>query len=118
MAEKSLMKNKMNSYGKTWHVWDTGHEGKLGTSLPMGEPMLGWSFSRDGEAKPDLVEKRDKKLKIDTAEARKQRADLKQHARPQSGVDDLKGRFARPTTDIPGVVDQKKASGGDKEAVE
>jgi hypothetical protein len=109
MAEKSLMKGKMNSYGKTWHVWDTGHEGKLGTALPMGEPMLGWSFSRDGEAKPDLVEKRDKKLKIDSAEVRKQRADLKQYAKPQSGVDDLKGRFSRPTSDIPGVADQRNA---------
>lgn len=109
VAEKSLMKGKMNSYGKTWHVWDTGHEGKLGTQLPLGEPRLGWSFSRDGEAIPELVEKRDKKLKIDSDEVRKQRADLRQYARPQSGVDDLKGKFDRPTTDIPGVTDQRHA---------
>jgi len=106
-AEKSLMKEKMNSYGKTWHVWNTGHEGKPGTALPLGAPMLGWSFSRDGEAIPGLVEKRDQKLKLNSEEARKQRADLKQYAKPQSGVDDLKGKFARPTRDIPGVVDQK-----------
>jgi hypothetical protein len=109
VAEKSLMKEKMNSYGKTWHVWNTGHEGKLGTALPLGEPMLGWSFSRDGEAIPALVEKRDKKLKINTPEVRKQRADLKQYAKPQSGVDDLRGKFSRPTTDIPGVIDQTNA---------
>jgi hypothetical protein len=106
-AEKSLMKEKMNSYGKTWHVWNTGHEGKPGTALPLGAPMLGWSFSRDGEAIPGLVEKRDQKLKLNSEQARKQRADLKQYAKPQSGVDDLKGKFARPTRDIPGVVDQK-----------
>jgi hypothetical protein len=29
-AEKALMKVKMNSYGKTWHVWNTGYEGKPG----------------------------------------------------------------------------------------
>jgi hypothetical protein len=33
--------------------------------------------------------------------------DLKQLAKPQSGVDDLKAKFGRPTTDIPSVVDQK-----------
>ena len=109
VAEKSLMKEKMNSYGKTWHMWNTGHEGKLGTALPLGEPMLGWSFNREGEAKPGLVEKRDKKLKINTPAMRKQRTDLEQYAKPQSGVDDLKGKFARPTTDIPGVIDQRSA---------
>lgn len=110
VAEKALMKGKMNSYGKTWHVWNTGYEGKPGDKLPLGEPMLAWSFNRDGEAVPGLVEKRDKKLKINSTEKRKQRADLKQFAKPQSGVDDLKGRFARPTQDIPGVIDQKSAS--------
>lgn len=110
VAEKALMKEKMNSYGKTWHVWNTGYEGKLGDKLPLGEPMLAWSFNRDGEAVPGLVEKRDKNMKINSVEKRKQRADLKQLAKPQSGVDDLKGRFARPTQDIPGVVDQKSAS--------
>ncbi|MBA4141810.1 MAG: OBAP family protein [Nitrosospira sp.] len=109
IAEKSLMKEKMNSYGKTWHVWNTGHEGKPGDRLPLGEPMLGWSFNRDGEAIPRLVEKRDEKLDIDTAEVRKERADLLQYARPQSGVDDLKGKFVRPTQDIPGVVDKTSA---------
>lgn len=107
VAEKELMKQKMNSYGKTWHVWNTGSEEKPGDNLPLGEPMLGWSFSRDGEAVPGLVEKRDRNMRINSAEKRKQRADLKQFARPQSGVDDLKGRFGRPTQDIPGVVDRK-----------
>ncbi|SFN72885.1 OBAP family protein [Nitrosospira briensis] len=107
VAEKELMKQKMNSYGKTWHVWNTGSEEKPGDNLPLGEPMLGWSFSRDGESAPGLVEKRDSNMRINSAEKRKQRADLKQFARPQSGVDDLKGRFGRSTQDIPGVVDQK-----------
>lgn len=109
IAEKALMKGKMNSYGKTWHVWNTGfYEGKAGGDmLPLGEPMLAWSFNRDGEAKPGLVKKRDKEMKIDSAQKRKERADLRQLARPQSGVDDLKGKFAGPTQDIPRVIDQK-----------
>jgi len=109
MAEKALMKEKMNSYGKTWHLWNTGYEGRPGDDLPLGEPMLGWSFNRDGEAVPGLVEKRDKKMKINTVEKRKQREDLKQLAKPQAGVDDLKDKFDRPTEAIPGVVDSKQA---------
>lgn len=104
-AEKSLMKTKMNSYGKTWHFWNTGMAGQAGDKLPLGDPMLAWSFNRDGEILPGLVEKRDKALSTDTGKKRQNRADLRTLAKPQSGVDDLKGKFGRPTSDIPGVVD-------------
>jgi hypothetical protein len=106
-AEKSLMKTKMNSYGKTWHFWNTGMAGQAGDRLPLGDPMLAWSFSRDGEILPGLVEKRDQALGTDTGRKRQDRADLRSLARPQSGVDDLKDRFNRPTREIPGVVDSK-----------
>lgn len=106
-AEKALMQSKMNSYGKTWHVWNTGHEGMPADKLPMGPAMLAWSFSRDGEAIPELIEKRDQRLAIDSAEKRQQRTNLQKLANPQSGVDDLKGKFDRPTQDIPGVIDKK-----------
>jgi hypothetical protein len=107
VAEKALMKSKMNSYGKTWHVWNTGHRAQPNDALPFGEPMLAWSFNRDGEVMPGLVEDRDKRMDLNTAATRERRADLKSMARPQSGVDDLKGKFARPTADIPGVVQLK-----------
>lgn len=110
VAEKSLMKMKMNSYGKTWHFWNTGHEGHQADKLPLGDPMLAWSFSREGEAMPGLVEKRDNKMGINSAKTRKDRADLRQLAKPQSGVDDLKGKFGRQTQDIPGVADKKNTS--------
>lgn len=106
-AEKSLMKSKMNSYGKTWHLWNTGATGQIPDKLPFGKPMLAWSFSRDGEATPGLVENRDKKLEVNSAKKRRERADLQALAKPQAGVDDLKGRFGRQTQDIPGVVDKK-----------
>jgi hypothetical protein len=109
-AEKSLMKSKMNSYGKTWHFWNTGQEGQLADKLPMGKPMLAWSFNRDGEANAGLVERRDKKMDVDTAQKRKDRDDLKALAKPQTGVDELKGKFGRQTTDIPGVIDKKTAA--------
>ena len=110
VAEKALMKKKMNSYGKTWHLWNTGMVGMQGDNLPLGEPMLAWSFNRDGEALPGLVEQRDKRMSIDSANLRRERADLGPLAHPQTGVDDLKGKFPRPTVDVPGVVDAKKGA--------
>jgi len=106
-AEHELMKKKMNSYGKTWHVWNTGANGKSGDSLPLGPAMLAWSFSRDGEMLPNLQEERDTRLKVKTAEKRKKRADLVKLAKPQSGVDDLKGKFGRASQEIPGVSDSR-----------
>ncbi len=105
VAEKELMKSKMNSYGKTWHTWSTSE----GAKMPLGEPMLAWSFNRDGEPQPGLVERRDQTLDINSTEVRESRADLRALAKPQEGVDALKGRFGRPTRDIPGVVDKAAA---------
>jgi hypothetical protein len=101
-AEKELMKGKMNSYGKTWHFWATDQ----GDKLPVGKPMLAWSFNHDGEAKPGLVENRDKQLGVNTNGKRRQRQELASLAKPQSGVDALKGRFAGATRPIPHVVDK------------
>jgi hypothetical protein len=98
------MKQKMNSYGKTWHFWNTGMEGEAGDKLPLGAPMLAWSFNRDGEILPGMLEKRDKAMDVDTAQTRRDRAELRALAKPQGGVDALKGAFGRPTQDIPGVA--------------
>ncbi|MDL0433735.1 OBAP family protein [Marinobacter sp. TBZ242] len=102
-AEHELMKSKINSYGKTWHTWDTAQTNSAEASLPLGEPSLAWSFNRDGEANPGLIEERDEDMNIDTAERRRARQDLVPLAKPQSGVDALHGEFPRPTSPIPGV---------------
>lgn len=106
IAEKELMEGKMNSYGKTWHVWSTRTAETEGDKLPLGDPMLAWSFNRDNEANPGLVENRDKRMDINSEEVRRKRNDLVPMANPQSGVDALKDMFPRPTKSIPGVVDQ------------
>lgn len=111
-AEHALMKQKMNSYGKTWHLWHTGQAGQAGDKLPLGEAMLAWSFNRDGELQPGLLQSRDRTLNTNTQEKRRQRADLTPLAKPQSGVDDLKGKFARPTRDIPGVTSSQGTQTG------
>jgi hypothetical protein len=109
IAEKELMKGKMNSYGKTWHVWNSAPFGQTGDKMPLGKPTLEWSFNRDGEALPGLVEQRDQRMDFSTREERQERADLSDLAKPQSGVDALKGKFSRPTRSLPGVVDKKAA---------
>ena len=109
IAEKELMRSKMNSYGKTWHTWDTGHGNEGGDMLPLGEPALAWSFNRFGEAAPGLVESRDQRMGIQSEERRRQRQDLIELANPQDGVDALKDAFERPTEPIPGVVDKSAA---------
>jgi hypothetical protein len=103
------MKKKMNSYGKTWHVWNTGMASMQADRLPLGTPELAWSFNRDGEAMPGLIEQRDRRLHISTAEKRKDREDLVPLAKPQTGVDQLKQSFMKTGTSIPGVVDKREA---------
>jgi len=106
MAEKELMKGKMNSYGKTWHVWNSAPFGKTGDKIPLGEPSLEWSFNHNGEALPGLVEQRDQRLNIKAGELRNQRAELSALAKSQMGVDALTGKFPGPTKPLSGVTDQ------------
>lgn len=93
MAEKELMRKKMNSYGKTWHVWNTGMHGQKGDELPLGRPELAWSFNRDGETLPGLLEKRDDDQRLDSGARRKDRQDLIPLAHPQQGVEAMRKLF-------------------------
>jgi hypothetical protein len=101
-AEKEALKTKVNSYGKTWHTWMTGVHGQQGDALPFGPPHLQWSFNRDGEANPDMVRARDSRMNLDSTEAREQRRDLIELARPQGGVDAIAGFFpgAKPISGV------------------
>lgn len=115
-AEHELMEGKINSYGKTWHVWLAGAARE--TPLPLGDARLAWSFNRDGEAREGLVEERDRKLDVDSRERRRAREDLVPLARPQHGVDALAGQFGPRTRPIPGVVDAQSGPVGGQEAPE
>ncbi len=106
IAEKELMKGKMNSYGKTWHVWNSAPFGKTGDKLPLGEPVLEWSFNREGEEMAGLIEQRDEKLNVNTMEKRQNRSDLTSLSNPQSGVDAMKNKFTNPTSPFPGIRDK------------
>lgn len=110
IAETAFLKKKMNSYGKTWHVWNTGHHGRNdATALPTGEPKLAWSFNHDGEALAGLEEKTEKKFNVNFKEKRKARRELVKLAKPQKGVNNLKSHFLGKTKSIEGVQDSKQA---------
>lgn len=110
VAEAALMRQKINSYGKTWHTWHTRHGTAPGDAMPMGPAMLAWSFNRDGELDPALLAGRDRRMGIDTAELRRERGELRALARPQSGVDALRAHFPGATA-IEGVEDADAGGG-------
>lgn len=103
-AETALMKQLINSYGKTWHTWHTGRPGQPGQTLPLGEPKLMWSFNREGECDEALETDRNQAMGFDTDKTRTQRQSLLELAQPQCGVDTMKGQF-NGSTPIRGVVD-------------
>lgn len=109
-GEVALLKTKMNSYGKTWHFWNTGHYGlDDGQRLPLGEPSLSWAFTQDGQAIADLVESMEEKFSVTTKNKREERERLVDEANPQRGVNTLRSKFAGPTQSIPGVEEKKQA---------
>lgn len=110
-AELQLMKEKMNSYGKTWHLWNTGMFGEKGNQVPLGAPELAWSFNRDGELLPGLLEKRDEIQKIDSRGKRKGREGLVGLAHPQQGVSALNRDFPAAGAYPPGVREAAPAAG-------
>ena len=109
-AEKAFLRDKMNSYGKTWHVWNSAPFGMPGDKLPLGAPVLEWSFNRDGEALPEMVQQRDQRMQLNSETKRRERTDLTPEARPQAGVDALNGKFPRATHPISGVVERANRS--------
>ncbi len=71
-AEHELMEQMVDTYGKTWHTWAADRD----ATLPLGHPMLMAAFTADGQADPRLVESRDSRLGVVTAERRHARLDI------------------------------------------
>ena len=95
-VETSLMKQLVNSYGKTWHTWHTrtsgGHEGM---GLPLGDPMLMWAFNRDGEADEALLRERNEAMGLDVDAKRAARGRTKRGPDPEGRRSGPGGRRRR-----------------------
>jgi hypothetical protein len=87
--ENLVLARWVNSWGKTWQLWDTGALGHRRDALPLGEPQLAWSFNADGEMNPQLLANREQRLGTDAGERRERRHGFVKEARPQRGVDAL-----------------------------
>lgn len=72
IAEHELMEKLVSTYGKTIHTWHTDQQ----RELPVGSPMIMMGFTKDGQLKQELIQERDKRFDISTAEKKKKRADI------------------------------------------
>lgn len=72
VAERELMTKIAGTYGKTWHTWHTDRE----HVLPTGTPMLMMGFTADGQASPEMIADRDRRMNISSDELRQRRADI------------------------------------------
>lgn len=71
-AERALMEKIANTYGKTWHTWQTDtHAG-----LPLGTPQLMMGFTANGQADPALVQSRDERFGVSSETKKRQRVDI------------------------------------------
>jgi hypothetical protein len=72
LAEHKLMEKLVHTYGKTWHTWHTD----LDKTLPLGVPQLMMGFTADGQANPQMVEARDRRMGIDSQAKKAARVDI------------------------------------------
>jgi hypothetical protein len=72
-AEHEFMEKMVGTYGKTWHTWHTDQQ----RTLPTGHPQLMMGFTADSQANPQMIEERDRRFGLSSAEKRKNRADIK-----------------------------------------
>ena len=71
-AEHALMKKLVGTYGKTFHTWHTDQQ----KELPLGAPQLMMGFTADGQANAAMVEERDRRFGVQSADKRKNREDI------------------------------------------
>jgi Protein of unknown function (DUF1264) len=71
-AENALMGKLVDTYGKTWHTWHTD----LHRPLPLGAPQLMMGFTRNWQADPEMVARRDQRFGVDSRQRRDARADI------------------------------------------
>lgn len=66
--EQKFMKTILTTWGKTWHTWPDPT-----TAIPIGEPLLMWAVTGDGQIDEKVVAERDRQFKIETEKVRERR---------------------------------------------
>ena len=66
--EMKFMKGLLTTWGKTWHTWPDPT-----AAVPLGEPLLMWAVTGDGQVDKDVVARRDKQFKVSITTLRKKR---------------------------------------------
>jgi hypothetical protein len=97
-AELKLMGGLITTWGKTWHTWPDP-----ATAVPLGEPLLMWSISKDGQLDERRLADRDRKLGINTAELRRRRRVLGRVPQidPPKSINDLGRQWTNDGPDEP-----------------
>lgn len=97
-AEHELMGKLVTTWGKTWHTWPDPK-----TPVPMGEPLLMWAYTKDGQIDPAMLADRDRRLQVSTPKARKRRSALGPvpQIEPPKSVDDIGRQWTNDGPDVP-----------------
>jgi hypothetical protein len=98
--EKKFMKTILTTWGKAWHTWPDPK-----TAVPVGEPLLIWSLTGDGQCDDAVLAARDKAFGVDTAAIRARRGkelglEVPQIPQPKS-IDDLGRQWTASGDDKP-----------------
>ena len=66
--ELAFMKALLTTWGKTWHTWPDPR-----TPIPLGEPLLMWAVTGDGQLEETVLDSRDKQFNVKAADIREKR---------------------------------------------
>jgi hypothetical protein len=66
--EMKFMRAIIHTWGKTWHTWPDPS-----TKVPIGEPLLMWALTADGQEDQKVIAERDRLFKCDIAKIREKR---------------------------------------------
>ncbi len=80
VAEHELMEKLVSTYGKIIHTWHTDQN----RNLPVGAPQVMMGFTKEGQLQPELLQARDKRFNVSSAEKKKNREDI-----PMPNVDPM-----------------------------
>jgi len=66
--EMKFMRQILTTWGKTWHTWPDP-----ATPIPLGEPLLMWALSGDGQADDAVIRQRDRQFNVSVSDIRSRR---------------------------------------------